>query len=140
MMAVTVQTAACRPERNDRPARPAANAGTKKTATGANTSTGASNSTSGSGGSVPSVRIASRNQAANTTAAAPPRWGASRLVPSHRGAATATHRQPASTAARYTAAAGGRYRAAAGSRRRKITVTAIEAATPPVTRTVAAEI
>ena len=59
-------------------------------------------------------------------------------MPSHRGGATATHRQPASTAARYTAAAGGRYCAAAGSRRRKITVTAIDAATPPVTRTVGA--
>lgn len=35
--------------RNDRPARPAAKAGTKKTATGVDTSTGASRSTSGSG-------------------------------------------------------------------------------------------
>src|SRR5687768_2748698 len=134
-MAVTVQTAACRPERNDRPTDPAANAGTKKAATGADASTGASGSTSASGGSIWSVWIASQNQAANTTAAATPRWGASRLVPSHRGDARAIHRQPASTAARYTAAADGRYSAAAGSRRRKITVTAIEAATPPVTRT-----
>src|SRR5512133_3812557 len=136
MVAVTVQTAACRPERNDRPARAAANAGTKKTASGVSTSTAASPSRSGSGGSVPSVRIASQNQAANTTAAAAPRWGASRLVPSHRGDARATHRQPASTAARYIAAGGGRYWAAAGSRRRKITVAAMEAATPAVTRTV----
>jgi hypothetical protein len=35
-MAVTVQTAACMPERNDRPTDPAANAGTPKTATGPN--------------------------------------------------------------------------------------------------------
>src|SRR5215831_12005590 len=138
MMAVTVQTAACRPERNDRPARPAANAGAKKTATGVSGSTSASASTSGGGIWVPSMRITSRNQAANTTAAAAARWGASRLAPSHRGDATATPRQPASTAARYTAAGGGRYSAAAGSRRRKITVTAIDAATPPVTKTAGA--
>src|SRR3546814_4598451 len=33
------------------------------------------------GGSISSMRFASQNQAVNTTAAAAPRWGASRLVP-----------------------------------------------------------